>query len=453
MNPTLTLLAIDDESQNLRMVKDALARPELNILTAEDPEEGYKMFVQSHPAIVLLDLVMPKVGGIEILERIVRLDPLVDVILCTGHYSIESAVEAIQKGAADYLAKPIDFRKLRERVENLILKTDLRQEQQPLVDAECFGQIVGSSPPMLEVYSRIRRLAPHFRTLLISGATGTGKELLAQTLHQLSPARNGPFVVCNCAALVESIAESELFGHVRGSFTGAVQDKMGMFEHAHRGAILLDEVGELSLVAQAKLLRALQNREVQRVGSLNVKCVDVRVIGVTNRNLKQMVKEGRFRQDLYFRLAMDEIVMPPLVNRREDLPLLERHFTRKFAAEYKKPVVGLTRRAQAQLASYPWPGNVRELENVIGSACMMTKGSLIDVADLPEPVRLPNVQDLAMMDESFLSFDELEKRHMLRVLDAVGGNKARAAEILGIGRTTIYEMLSKSRILTTSGKT
>src|SRR5580704_6161442 len=445
----LKLLAIDDDAQNLEIIKVALKREGLEIMTAQDPEEGFELFLRTRPKIVLLDLVMPKVSGIELLERIVSVDAGVDVILITAHYSAESAVEAIQKGAADYMTKPIEIEKLRSRISSLLDDAEMRQKtlrlDQELIDAYQFEGMVGRSPLMLEVFARIRRIAPHFRTVLVTGATGTGKELVARALHRLSPASRGPFVVCNCSALVENLVESELFGYVRGAFTGATQDKIGLFEHADGGTIFLDEIGELALAAQAKLLRVLQNRQVQRVGSLTPRNIDVRVIAATHRNLRTMVRDGQFREDLYYRLAVVEIMLPVLSDRREDLPLLERYFIEKFAAEYNKPVAGLVRRAQTRLATYPWPGNVRELENVIGNACMMADGNLIDISDLPERLRGPLSQDLAG-DEPFLSLEEMQRRHILRVLEGVGGNKARAAEVLGIARATIYQLLSRMKV-------
>jgi DNA-binding NtrC family response regulator len=445
----LKLLAIDDDAKNLEIISLALQRQGLEIITSQDPEEGFEIFLRVRPKIVLLDLVMPKVSGIEILERIVSVDPGVDVILITAHYSAESAVEAIQKGAADYLTKPIEIDKLRSRISTLLAEAEARKKtlrlDQELIDAYQFEGIVGRSPLMLEVYARIRRIAPHFRTVLVTGATGTGKELVARALHRLSPATRGPFVVCNCSALVDNLVESELFGYVRGAFTGATQDKVGMFEHADGGTIFMDEIGELSPAAQAKLLRVLQNRQVQRVGSLTPRNIDVRVIAATHRNLKTMVREGQFREDLYYRMAVVEISLPPLASRREDLPLLERYFIEKFSTEYNKPIAGLVRRAQTRLATYPWPGNVRELENVIGNACMMADGSLIDISDLPERLRGPLSEDLGGND-TFLSLEEVQRRHVLRVLEGVGGNKARAAEVLGIGRATIYQLLSRMKL-------
>jgi DNA-binding NtrC family response regulator len=445
----LTLLAIDDSPENLELIRAALEHSEVEVLTSEDPEAGLETFLRVRPRIVLLDLLMPKMTGIELLERIVAVDPGTDVILLTSHYSPESAVEAIQKGASDYWTKPLDVEKLRSRIATLLGDAAKRRKtlrlDRELLDESNFEGMVGRSPLMLDVFARIRRVAPHFRTILITGPTGTGKELVAHALHGLSPVNKGKFAVCNCSALVETLLESEIFGHVRGAFTGATQDKPGLFEYADGGTIFLDEIGELSAPAQAKLLRVLQNRQVQRVGSVTLRNIDVRVIAATHRDLKMMVREKQFREDLYYRLAIVEITLPSLATRGEDLPLLQRFFLQKFAADYGKPIAGLTRRAQARLAAYHWPGNIRELESVIGNACMMTDGNVIDIDDLPENLRSPNHQDTPK-DETFLSLEEVQKRHILRVLEAVGGHKARAAEILGIGRATIYQMLSKMKI-------
>ncbi|MGC1372687.1 MAG: sigma-54 dependent transcriptional regulator, partial [Candidatus Sulfotelmatobacter sp.] len=349
----------------------------------------------------------------------------------------------------DYWTKPLDAEKLRNRIATILgdaaKRRDTLRLDRELLHVSKFEGMVGRSPLMLDVFAKILRVAPHFRTVLITGATGTGKELVAQALHRASPVAKNKFAVCNCSALVETLLESELFGHVRGAFTGAQQDKAGLFEYADGGSIFLDEIGELTPSAQAKLLRVLQNRQVQRVGSAAPRAIDVRVIAATHRDLKAMVRAGTFREDLYYRLAMVEINLPHLASRHEDLPLLERYFLEKFAAEYGKSVAGLTRRAQARMAVYPWPGNVRELENVIGNACMMAQGTVIDIDDLPEDLRNP-VHHENSSDEAFLSLEEVQRRHILRVLEAVGGHKARAAEILGIGRATIYQMLSKMKI-------
>lgn len=443
------LLAIDDDPQTLSLITDALEGEGVEILTASEPEAGFDLFVQSRPRIVLLDFVMPKISGLELLERILAADPAANVIIITGHYSTESAIEAIQKGACDYLTKPLDFQRLRDRISSVWTEAEIRRKtlllDQELLQACQFEGIVSRSPLMLEVFAKIRRVAPHFRTLLVTGPTGTGKELVARALHRLSPGQADRFVAFNCSGLVENLAESELFGYVKGAFTGAVQDRAGLFESADRGTVFLDEVGELSPGAQAKLLRVLQDHHVRRVGSTVSRSVDVRVIAATNRDLRALVRDGKFREDLYYRLAVVEIALPLLASRREDLPLLERHFVQKYAGEYRKPIAGLTRRAQSRMATYPWPGNIRELENVIGNACMMTEGKFLDVNDLPERLRGEG-NDQMSTDDAFLPLEEIQRRHILRVLEMVGGNKVRAAEILGVGRATIYQLLARMKL-------
>ena len=408
------LLAIDDEPKGINLIKDALSDSGLEILTASDVAEGLEVLKATRPRIVLLDLRMPGARGLEVLESILGIDPGTEVILMTTHYSAEAAIEAIQRGACDYFSKPINADQLRRRISQLLWEAEERRRtyrlDHELVHACQFEGIVARSPIMLDVFAKIRRVAPHFGTVLVTGATGTGKELVARALHRLSPASASPFVVCNCSAIVESLLESELFGHVKGAFTGATQDKLGVFEYANHGTVFLDEIGELPLTAQSKLLRVLQNHEIQRVGSPAPRIVDVRVIAATNRDLRSMVNEGTFRKDLFYRLAMIEVKLPGLAERREDLPLLERHFLEKFAAEYRKPLSGMTRRAQTRLANYSWPGNIRELENVIGNACMMVDGPVIDVSDLPEEVR-GQPGSVVGQDESLISLEELQKRH------------------------------------------
>ena len=443
----LRVVAIDDDEQHLKFIATALSRENAAVSTSVNPREGLELIRKEHPHLVLSDLMMPGMSGIELLEHVLEFDPGAEIVLLTGQYTTESAVEAIQKGAADYLTKPVDMERLQQRVESLLLELRKGQRclqlEEELLENSQFAAMVGRSPAMLEVFHRIRRVAPHFRSVLVTGETGVGKELAAQALHRLSPVASGPFVTCNCSAVVETLAESELFGHVKGAFTGAVQDRIGVFEAANGGTILLDEVGELSLPLQAKLLRVLQNQEIQRVGSPAVRRVDIRVIAATHRDLQSMVKDGRFREDLFYRLSTVHIKLPSLAQRKEDLPLFERHFIRRFAEQYRKSVCGITRRAQALLARYSWPGNVRELENVFGSACMMTDSETIDVGDLPEYLRERQALEL-QQEDAFLTLEQMERAHTLRVLKSAGGNKVRAAELLGISRAKLYRILGES---------
>jgi len=319
----ISLVIIDDNPGSLEMLSSALAHQGLEIFTASDPHEGLDLVYSKHPQIVLTDLVMPNMSGLEVLERVMEFDPGIDVVLMTAHYTTESAVEAIKKGASDYLNKPVSIAILRERISKLVSDAVRRQraleiEDEMLASSE-FEGIVGNGPLMNEMFSRIRRVAPHFRTVLVGGETGTGKELIARALHRLSPAAKGNFVVLNCSAVVETLFESELFGHTKGAFTGATIDKPGLFEHASGGTLFLDEIGDMPITTQAKLLRVLQNQEVLRVGSLTARKVDTRVIAATNQDLRQAVADKRFREDLYYRLSMVEIRSPRLSDRKEDL--------------------------------------------------------------------------------------------------------------------------------------
>jgi DNA-binding NtrC family response regulator len=443
----MRLVVIDDDPANIKLVRFILANEGLEIDSATDARSGLETIRRTRPQVVLLDLVMPGVQGMEVLQQILEFDPGIDVILMTGYYSTESAVEAIQKGAADYFPKPFSPEKLRERIGQIKEDSKHRQRslklENELLETFEFDGMVGRSPLMLELVSQIRRIAPHFQSVLVTGPTGVGKELVARALHRLSPGQKGNFVALNCSSITETLAESELFGHVKGAFTGAHQDKVGAFEYANGGTVMLDEIGEMPMPLQAKLLRVLQNHEIQRVGSPVLRKVDARVIAVTNKDIPEMVSEGKFREDLYFRLCMIELKVPSLAERREDLLMLQRHFLKRFAAQYKKPLAGLTRRAQTLVSRYSWPGNVRELENVIGHACMMTESDVIDVRDLPPRLQNLRATDLATTDEQ-LSLDQAARKHAQRVLAHVGGNKVRAAEILGISRTYLYELLKKS---------
>ncbi len=451
--PLVSLVVIDDNPGSLELLSNALEGHGISIFTAEDPEYGLDLIYEKHPQVVLTDLVMPKMSGIDVLERVMEFDPAIDVILMTAHYTTETAVEAIKKGASDYLNKPVPLNILRERVGKLVEEARRRQRSMQLEDelaaASEFQGLVGRSPRMWDVYSRIRRIAPHYRTALITGETGTGKDLAAQAIHRLSPASSGRYVVLNCSAVVETLFESELFGHVKGSFTGAATDKVGMVEHAHGGTLFLDEIGDMPLATQAKMLRVLQNQEVQRVGSLSTRKVDIRVVAATHHDLKAAVAQGKFREDLYYRLSMVEIRLPRLAERLEDLPLLERHFLAKFAAQYKREIGAITQRAQVILASHSWPGNVRELENTIGYACIMTMGDTIDVQDLPEHllhpagVRVSTQVAVPQPPDGVVALEDQERILVQQALEKSNGNQSQAARLLRIGRDALRYKMKK----------
>src|ERR1700722_5410579 len=346
----MKLVVIDDEQENLDLICAALEPLNLEIQTATDPRLGIELIRSVRPKVVLLDLMMPGIQGMEALRQILDIDPGIDVILMTGYYSTESAVQAIQAGATDYLPKPFSIEKLRQRIGQLMKDATLRQcaskLEEDLAKNLEFEEMVGRSPRMLDLFAKIRRIGPHFRTVLVTGPTGVGKDLVARALHRLSSAANGPYVTTNCSSIAETLAESELFGYVKGAFTGALQDKVGLFELANGGTAFLDEIGDMPLTMQAKLLRFLQNQELQRLGSPVTRKVDVRVVPAPNRDLSQLVKQGKFGEDLYFRLNMVQLRVPSLAERPEDLLVLERHFLKRFSEQYKKTVYGLTRRTQ-----------------------------------------------------------------------------------------------------------
>ncbi|MGH9786351.1 MAG: sigma-54-dependent transcriptional regulator [Terriglobia bacterium] len=440
----ISLVAIDEDPASFRLVREALDQEGLDIRVSTDAAEGLDLVFRKRPHIVLLQWSLPKSSGLELLARIAAASPETAIILMASDYSPESALEAIQQGATDFLPKPVPPDKLRERIRQIVSEVRARHRSRELereqVELSFFQGMIGRSPKMLEVFDRVRRIAPHFRTVLVTGETGTGKELVAKALHNLSPVAAGPFVACNCSAIVETLLESELFGHVRGAFTGARQDKIGLLEYAHGGTLLLDEIGDMPLATQSKLLRVLQNQEIQRVGSPIPRKIDIRVVAATHRDLRAMVANREFRQDLYYRLSMVEIRLPPLAQRKEDLPVLARHFLDCFSGEYKKPVRDLTPRALARLAACPWPGNVRELENVLGHACMMATGEQVDITDLPHHLSEPDSVP-APAREEILPLEEFERLYVRRVLRSLDGNKVRAAEALKISRSKLYTLL------------
>jgi len=376
---------VDDDSAMLEMLRQTLTGFGYRCFATSDPEEGLKYLGNGTCRIALCDLQMPSMDGLAFLKQALYRDPGVYVILMSGSYSLESAIEAIKHGAYDYLPKPLDRLRLKKTIDDLAEQFKRRRrihdlEHRLASDLEFHG-IVSRSPPMIDVFEMVRKISPHYVNVLLVGPTGSGKELVAHAIHEMSPVANQRFAVCNCSAIVDTLLESQLFGHVRGAFTGANETRAGLFEYANGGTVFLDEVCETSLAMQAKLLRVIQNREIQRVGSPEVHRVDVRLIAATNRDLRGEVAAGRFREDLFYRLSTIQIRVPSLAQRLEDVPELITFFIKKYNAAYGKKIQGLAGRAQTVLLQHSWPGNVRELENVLSSASLVAVNDFIDVHD------------------------------------------------------------------------
>lgn len=442
---TLSALVIDDDPLSVELLKETLGAFPLRVHGVSSREAALSAVRSMQPALVFLDLVMPGVRGLEMLDAIHEISPLSDVILVTGHYSTDSAIEAVQKGAWDYLTKPVDLDTFRERIRRWLEQAESRQHsealEEELLGAWRFSGIIGRSPMMMDVFHTVQRIAPHFQAALITGETGTGKELVARALHNLSPCASGPFVVCNSAALVDTLFESELFGYVRGAFTGAAQDKPGLAEMAHGGTLFLDEVGEIPLHMQAKLLRFLQSREVRRVGANTTRTVSVRLIAATNRDLRRMVEKAEFREDLYYRLATVQLRLPNLASRPEDIPLLMRHFLDENARRQGRRRFEVSRKAALILSRAAWKGNIREMESVLSYACMMARNDLVDVGDLPGWFLAQSQEAGSGGGFGLVSLDAAARLHAESVLLHVGGNRTRAAEILGVSRATLYRLV------------
>ena len=445
----LTVCVLDDEQAMVEMLQESLRCLGFSSIGTSDPQNAFDLIDQGRVRVVMSDIKMPGMDGLQFLEQALQHDPGVYVILMTGFYSLDNAIAAIKRGAYDYIPKPVDRSRLKKSLDELSDSFRRRKrirnlESQLLNDLEFHG-IVGRSPAMIEVFEMVRKVARHYTNILLIGATGAGKELIAKSIHQMSPVAQQRFAVCNCSAMVDTLLESQLFGHKRGSFTGATDTRPGLFEYANGGAVFLDEVGETSLAMQAKLLRVIQNREIQRVGSPEVRKVDVRLIAATNRDLRAEVLAGRFREDLFYRLSTIQIRVPSLSERLDDIPLLIQFFLKKYNNAYSKQIQGLTRRAQAVLLQHGWPGNVRELENVISCACLTSVNEFIDVDDLPENLQKPAGRGVNLKDAwRPLPLEEIRRQHIRRVLDACEGNRVRAAQLLGIGRTSLYRFLKRS---------
>ena len=416
--------------------------------SAADGEEGLEKVTSFRPSIVVTDLVMPRRGGLDLLYAIRDQDPSIATILLTAQGTVESAVDAIRNGAYDYLTKPVDPQRLRFLLEKAAERQSAMREVQvlrrQLRDRGAFGPMIGASPEMRKIYQVIEQAAPTTASVLITGESGTGKELVAQTIHQLSPRGPMPYVPINCAAIPETLLESEIFGHERGAFTGAMERRQGVFELADRGTIFLDEIAEMTPQTQVKLLRVLQERRFRRLGGRTETPVDVRVIAATNVDPLQAVRDGKLREDLYYRLNVFAIALPPLRDRKEDLPLLVQSFISEFVERNQKSVKAVSADAMRQLEQYQWPGNVRELRNVLERATILAEGEFIEPRHLPPlgaaaPVPTGN----QMLLEPGITVEEAERRLIVLTLEHTRDNKTRAAEILGISLKTLHNKLNR----------
>jgi DNA-binding NtrC family response regulator len=431
------ILVVDDEAIVRDSLGDWLKDADYQVFTAESGPEALNVIEKEKPVIMIADLVMPGMDGIELMKRAKARQPGIEVIIITAYASIPTAITAMKEGAYDYIEKPFCPERTELLVKKLAEHHELIEEnltlRQRLEDRYRFENIITKSPKMQRLIELIKIVGKSTATVLITGESGTGKELVARAIHSQSSRHNKPFIAVSCAALPESLLESELFGHEKGSFTGAYTQKKGKFEFANGGTIFLDEVGEMSANIQVHLLRVLEEKEFTRVGGNEPIRVDVRVISATNKDLRKAIEKQEFREDLYYRLNVVNIELPPLRERKEDVPLLAEHFLNKFAADNRKEVTGFSPDAMEFLLDYDWPGNVRELENAIERAVILAKDSLIIVADLPQE----NLS-LVRLSSTGKNLKEVEKNHVLNVLRKTGGNYSEAARILGISRMTLY---------------
>jgi two-component system response regulator HydG len=448
MDQPIRVLVVDDDEPHAEAVAESLERVGYECVVAASGREAIRRMEEEDFDVVLTDLLMQDVDGLDVLARAKRELPDAEVVILTGHNSIKTAVAAMQAGAATYLMKPLDINELRNVVDRRsqprrLARTNVELRKQ-LDERFGFEGVVGNSPEMHRVIERLKQVAPTDATVLITGESGTGKELVAKALHQNSPRRNKPFVALNCAALSENILESELFGHIKGAFTGAERDRKGYFEQANGGTLLLDEVGDIPLSTQVKLLRVLESGEIVRVGTNEPIRVNVRLISATNRDLQEAIAQAKFRPDLYHRIKVVSIKMPPLRGRREDIPLLIEHFLKEFATSHHKPVNGIAPAARKALMAYSWPGNVRELRNVIESMVVMDLDGLLDLDDLPEELQAAGPAGEPTGGADGLvgrPLDDVEKHYIAETLKLTGGNREEAAKMLGIGERTLYRKI------------
>ncbi|NDC52824.1 MAG: sigma-54-dependent Fis family transcriptional regulator [Planctomycetia bacterium] len=449
------VLVVDNDILHARTVGEGLGRMGYQCVVAGSGSEGARKIEQEAFDVVVTDLMMNDVGGLQILERARRAAPETEVIVVTGHGTVPSAVAAMQQGAFTYLQKPLDLGQLRAAVEKASEGARLKRQNVELnrrLDEKFgFEGVVGSSPQMLALIDRLKRIAPTDATVLIQGETGTGKELVAQAIHQNSSRKSKPFVALNCGALSENILESELFGHVKGAFTDASSDRVGKFEYANGGTLFLDEVGDMPPATQIKLLRVLESGQITRVGSNATVQVNVRLLSATNRNLEEAIAAGGFRSDLYHRLKVVTIAIPPLRERSADIPLLIEHFVRQFARRHAKTIKGMSPAARMRLGAYAWPGNVRQLRNVIESMVVVDCDEMLDVDDLPVEIE-PAAAGAAPEQPGSLvglvgrPLEEIERLFIGETLKLTGGNREQAAEMLGIGERTLYRKIKEFQL-------
>ncbi len=444
------MLVVDDDRAILTLIGSVALAEGFDVATTVDGTDALQQLSTRPADLVLVDLRMPNVTGLEVLRAIREVNSRSRVVLMSGHATIDSAVMAVKLGAMDYLTKPFDLQRLRQLLSDVRTDSEGRRALHRIEGDAArhteFCGMVGRGQAMQDVFELIRRLAPHARTALVCGETGTGKELVVRALHALGPRSAKRLVTVNCSAVVETLSESELFGHVRGAFTGAAENKTGLFEVADGATLFLDEIGELPLPVQAKLLRVIENGEVQRVGSVETRKVDVRITAATNRDLRTEVAAGRFRGDLYYRLNIAEIKLPPLRDRREDIPYLTAVFVRQCAERFGKTLSGLTPAAERMLAEARWEGNVRQLRNVLERVCMLVSGEFItdrDLAGLMEPIPPLAAPAAAPRAELPAPLMEIEREHIVKTLEQVRGNKAVAARLLGISRRAFYRQLER----------
>jgi len=457
MKENAQILIIEDDPANLQSYVRALTREGYRVEPCEDAESGLSRLRElPDTQLVITDLLLPGADGFGVLEQARQISPGIGVLMITGHGSVESAVNAMKRGADDFLTKPVNLVELRKRVASIVERRQLTERVDELEKrlSEKFGRLIGRSKAMEELFRQMELVAPTRSNVLIFGDSGTGKELVANALHEHSPYSEGRFLPINCAAIPSEILESELFGHEKGAFTGATARKIGKFELAHRGTLFLDEIGELPLEMQVKLLRVLEQRELMRVGGSATIKIDIRLIAATNQDLEAAVEEGRFRSDLYYRLKVVTVRIPPLRDRSEDIPILARHFLSLYAKENGREGMTFSPEVMRALVGVPWDGNVRELRNVVESLVVLTPGDEIRLEDLASEYRGEaqerGVPTAAVDDDEPRTMDEIERRAIIQALEKTGGNRTQAAEMLGIGLRTLQRKLKEYRM---AGKT